>query len=288
MGLETHAFNLIRYISRQRPLGEVLTIGRQELDLPAKATRQYNLDPSDRFCENLLVKLGAQAVQSLDVSDYEGATILRDLNVLFEPERCYDTVLDFGSLEHVFNQAVAFRNVANLARQGGLVCHVLPVNNLAGHGFWQYCSDLMYGIYSAENGFQETEVFYASSMDHRWWYRVERAGPGVRTQFASIEPIILLTCARKAHAIQGDLVAQQKLYAESWSKAETVQEVLAQANTKFDVRRLLRDIAPLYLAIRNAAHIFGLLAGTSRHALSRRRPAYRRFRVSDLISTGLR
>ena len=77
MGLETHALNLVRYISRQRPLGQVLTIGRQELDLPAAVLQQYSLDPADRYCENLLGKLGAEVVHSLDVSDYEGATIIR-------------------------------------------------------------------------------------------------------------------------------------------------------------------------------------------------------------------
>ncbi len=288
MGLETHALNLVRYISRQRPLGQVLMIGRQELDLPAAVAQQYSLDPADRYCENLLGKLGAEVVHSLDVSDYEGATIIRDLNSPFEPERTYDTVLDFGSLEHVFNQAVAFRNVANLARQGGLVCHVLPVNNLSGHGFWQYCSDLLYEIYSVDNGFEETEVFYASSMDHRWWYRVERAGLGVRTQFASIEPIILLTCSRKTRALDGGLVAQQKFYDEAWSKDETAREVQAPSSSKSDMKRRLQGITPLYLAIRNAALVLGLLTGTSRHALSHRRPAYARLRVSDLVSTGLR
>ena len=288
MGLETHALNLVRYISRQRPLGQVLTIGRQELDLPAAVTRQYSLDPAERYCENLLGKLGAEVVHSLDFSDYEGATIIRDLNIPFEPERSYDTVLDFGSLEHVFNQAVAFRNVANLAQQGGLVCHVLPVNNLAGHGFWQYCSDLLYEIYSADNGFEETEVFYASSMDHRWWYRVEPAGLGVRTQFASIEPIILLTRTRKARALQNGLVAQQKFYDEAWSKDESVGKVLEPSSLKGEMKRRIQSIAPLYLAIRNAAHVLGLLTGTSRHALSHRRQAYTRLRVANLVSTGSR
>jgi hypothetical protein len=56
--------------------------------------------------------LGAKNASAMDVSNYEGAAILHDLNQPVPPalEECFDVVIDGGSLEHVFNFPVAIGN----------------------------------------------------------------------------------------------------------------------------------------------------------------------------------
>src|SRR4051812_12920511 len=57
------------------------------------------------FADEFFRLLGAQETTSVDRSDFEGATLLHDLNDPF-PERLrnhFDLVVDGGTLEHIFN-----------------------------------------------------------------------------------------------------------------------------------------------------------------------------------------
>ncbi len=155
MGIDLHAYNFI------------------EIDL-ATSIEQTG------YCEPVLLALNAERVESLNFSDYEDATFIADLNRPLSIGTKFGTLIDTGSLEHVFDVATAFRNTISLCKKGGRILHFLPVNNLNGHGFWQFSSDLLYSIYSALNGFAETEVYYASSLDPSCWYRMPNAKPGKR------------------------------------------------------------------------------------------------------------
>lgn len=60
-------------------------------------------------------------VDSIDISDYENATIEQDMNQPI-PEHLklqYDTVIDRGSLEHIFNFPVSIKNCMSLIKPGG-------------------------------------------------------------------------------------------------------------------------------------------------------------------------
>ena len=283
MGLETHSLNLVRYISGRCPLGAVATIGRQELALPNSTRRRLGVRLEERYCEDLLSRLGADLVHSFDYSEYEGATYVCNLNEPYDPEQRYDTVLDFGSLEHVFNQATAFKNVMNLAKVGGIVCHALPVNNLSGHGFFQYCSDLLYELYSEANGFADTEVFYASSLDDRWWYLAPEPMGGIRVEIVSLEPIILLSWSRKVDHGGKRLDAYQRFYENMWQPSSADLAVLPKqtARASLLLKRSLRSITPLYLIIRNTALLLELMFRSSNYSLSSSK--FKRIRVSDMV-----
>ena len=77
MGLNSHAFNFLMCQAARAPLGRVLTIGRQSLDVDQKFLRSKlgkPVEPS-AYCEPVLLALGATSVDSLDVSDYENARL---------------------------------------------------------------------------------------------------------------------------------------------------------------------------------------------------------------------
>ena len=90
-------------------------------------------------------------------------------------------IVDGGSLEHIFDAATAFRISSTCAKSAGESCS-LPVNNLNGHGFWQFSSDLIHSLYCGRNGFSDTKVYYASNIDPRTWYEMPVAKPGVRVE----------------------------------------------------------------------------------------------------------
>ena len=115
------------------------------------------------YMDDLYRAMGAKSVDAMDASDFEGATIVQDLN---EPlaDRLrfrFDAVVDGGTLEHVFNVPMVFKNVADALKVGGHFFGILPANNLCGHGFYQFSADFFYRTFSAENGFKIRKLFVA-------------------------------------------------------------------------------------------------------------------------------
>ena len=128
MGINSHAFNFVMCQAARAPLGRVLTIGRQSLDVDQKFLRSKlgkPVEPSP-YCEPVLLALGATSVDSLDVSDYENATIVLDLGKPCCFNQRFDTIIDFGSLEHIFDAATAFRNLVDLCEIGGRIIIFCP------------------------------------------------------------------------------------------------------------------------------------------------------------------
>jgi hypothetical protein len=185
MGIDVTALNLLRFATaRNGAFGKVATLGRQSIHLP-KAKLQHLLNtPSDykpsAYCEELLMRFfGASSVESFDNSDYEKATHIVDLNEPL-PEKFggFDTVIDYGTLEHVFDISQALLSVSNLCAAGGQIIHQLPANNYCGHGFWQITPELFFSWYSPENGYQDTEVFLADPNDEKTWWKVRTRSEG--------------------------------------------------------------------------------------------------------------
>lgn len=175
MGLNINATRLLLKLrSEGFEFRKVITLGRQRLNL-RKSELQRNLrffgyqedarelkKKNNGYCEPFLELLGATQVDSMDVSDYEKATLIHDLN---EPlgeqhKRSYQTVIDSGTLEHVFNFPTAIRNCMELLEPGGHFLGITPCNNFFGHGFYQFSPELYYRVFSKENGFEVQKMFF--------------------------------------------------------------------------------------------------------------------------------
>jgi hypothetical protein len=274
MGLNSHAFNFVMCQATRAPLGRMLTIGRQSLDVDQKFLRSKlgkPVEPS-AYCEPVLLALGATSVDSLDVSDYESATIVLDLGKPAVSIQRFDTIVDGGSLEHIFDVATAFRNLVDLCEIGGRIMHILPVNNLNGHGFWQFSSDLIHSLYCERNGFSDTKVYYASSIDPRTWYEMPVAKPGVRVEIVSIEPIILLSVTRKIVDV-ADIEVSQPFYAPAWQAGDVslaTNRTRTSASFSSRVAAILPRGSKLAKVLRNISLVYGLATGNGRYALARR------------------
>ena len=104
--------------------------------------------------------LDAKSVSAIDYSDYEGANIVHDLNlpITSELNNRFDVVVDGGTLEHIFNFPVAIANLMKMVRVGGRLFMTSPANNLCGHGMYQFSPELMFRVFSNENGFEIVHV----------------------------------------------------------------------------------------------------------------------------------
>ena len=191
MGLNVNATKLLLALrSEGFEYGRVLTLGRQRLNLP-KRDLQRNLNTfgydndarelkrrNNGYCEPFLGLLGATQVDSMDVSDYEKATVLHDLNEPI-PDRykgAYQTVIDSGTLEHVFNFPVAIKSCMELLQPGGHYIGITPCNNFFGHGFYQFSPELYYRVFSNENGFEVKHMYFFLDDPATSFYSVKDPG----------------------------------------------------------------------------------------------------------------
>jgi SAM-dependent methyltransferase len=110
------------------------------------AGRRFDFLQEDGYAETLLRKLGFGEVETMDFSDFEGATILHDLNRT--PPRAlhgkFDLIFDGGTLEHVFNVPNALDGLFRMLRTGGRVVSANGLNGWHGHGMYQFNPELVW------------------------------------------------------------------------------------------------------------------------------------------------
>jgi hypothetical protein len=269
MGIDVHALNFIRYAKKHQPLGSVATIGRQGLHVTSAKLRP--IFPSARnygpYCEELLIDLlGATKVESFDNSDYEQATHIADMNVPIECPVTYDTVLDAGTLEHIYNAPQALKNVSTMCAEGGQILHILPANNQCGHGFWQFAPELFYSLYSPANGYSETTVFLASFDNEVHWYEVEAPSNGRRIIIQSIGPLYVL-CRTKRGACVSHNTVQQSDYVYTWDHMRNIIEPIGP------FKKLATDYlkgSSLAPALRALSSLFGRVSVSGNPFLTKR------------------
>ena len=98
----------------------------------------------------LFKMFGFKQVDNLDISDYEGANILLDLNILLDNKvllNKYDFIVDIGNTEHMFNIPIVLKNYELMLKQNGYILHMLPSNNYVDHGYYQFSPKLFEEYY---------------------------------------------------------------------------------------------------------------------------------------------
>lgn len=212
--------------------GSTLTIGRQDLNIDqyefARLFRDFPSIPFNpgargRWVDPLLRLLGAREVETLDYSAYEGATLIHDLNqpVPDAWTNSYDTVLEAGSLEHVFNFPVSMASCMRLVKAGGHLIMHTPANNWCGHGLYQFSPELFYRVLSPENGFTiERMIIHEEFLDSQWYEVPDPAIIGKRTELINSLPTMILILARKTAHVERPFASPplQSDYTVLWKK----------------------------------------------------------------------
>jgi hypothetical protein len=191
---------------------------RQDLALQLRDERP------EGYCETLLkTAFGAEVVDSIDASSYENATLIHDMNTPIAIGGDYGLVLDFGTLEHVFNLATAFDNLERLCAPNGRILHMSPCNNFAGHGFYQFSPELFFRIYAPERGFINTTVYLTSICPSPYWYQVRDPSElKARVNLTSREQLLILVMTTKAGTPKplATHPVQQSDYSSKWNDEE--------------------------------------------------------------------
>lgn len=103
----------------------------------------------------LYESLGCERYVSIDGNG--AGTILHDLNLPLLTLGMFDLVTDFGTGEHVFDQAQVWRTVHALTKVGGYIGVIRPEQGYPGHCFYRTDECLFYDI-AAANGYGVVKV----------------------------------------------------------------------------------------------------------------------------------
>jgi hypothetical protein len=163
---------------------DTLTLGRQNLHIDRagyhREALRFGLKPCEQaflsmpYAESLLQSLGANEPRSLDVSRYESATDIADMNDPLPDILAgqFSALIDGGTLEHVFNFRQAAINVGKLLRVGGHFISVTCANNFLGHGFYQFSPELFFRVFCPANGFEVESLILCEVNADGDWYEV--------------------------------------------------------------------------------------------------------------------
>jgi hypothetical protein len=269
MGLDVNSIQfLIEARLKGLQLGEVLTIGRQDLNVfPAKMVQLLETHgfPADAFrgedpvlyAEPCFVSMGARKVDSMDVSSFEQATVLHDLNrpIGAELRQRYDVVYDGGTLEHIFNVPTALKNCMEMVRVGGsFFCHT-GTNNLCGHGFYQFSPELFFRAFSRENGYEVQRMVAHAVGPYGTWYEV--ADPEEirsRVELLTLFPVMLMLHAKRvADKPIFEQAPQQSDYTPRWEQSAGPNKY---APSRPPLSRTLPGLARLMNVLKNGLGVY--------------------------------
>ena len=248
MGIKTSvAALLLRAKEQGARFDATATIGRQSLTVPvadlAELAGRYGIPEPDwgrfaanGYCEDFLEGyLGAGSVTSFDASDYQAATVIHDFNQPV-PEVYhvnFDSVIDGGTIEHIFDVRQVLWNYMSMVKEGGSLFIITPTNNLCGHGFYQFSPEVFYRVFSEDNGYRVESLCLIETASHfversrrqAVYQTVDPATLGQRISIVSDKPISLFVHARRiALRPLFTTAPYQSDYRATWQAAESGEQ----------------------------------------------------------------
>ena len=277
MGITNNCVKFLAY-SHQSGIDfkKTVMLGRQRLyadfDLVNRILRNVEINlllkSNEEFAESLFQCFGAKEIDSLDISDFEGANIQHDLNTPI-PDKLkgqYSVVFDGGTLEHVFHYPMAIQNCMNMLELGGHFISITPANNQCGHGFYQFSPELYYAMDHFAHGIKVKAMFLAvfeNGIGIKNWFEVkDPLEARSRVTVVNNMPTYMMVVIEKTGEYRlGTTFPYQTDYTEAWtssadSKPETTS--IYKNGIRLLVPKFIRDIVYKMRYGRNLKTVSGL------------------------------
>jgi len=227
MGLAVPEIELLNQLIRTARIRSVLALGRPALMLPDRASevRWLGAPVSDEqrdldgypYWEPFLKRLQVQKIGNLDISGYENAGLIHDLNLPIPREwhGSWDLVIDPGTCEHVWNFTQAVENAVKPVRPGGWIYFHSPCEGMAGHGFYQISPEFFYRTFSPERGFPVCDVWLNRPCGSRRIYHVRDSREAGQRNPSPEKPSLLFCLTHKSeHSISASPPVQSDYQAQ--------------------------------------------------------------------------
>jgi len=134
--------------------------------------------------------LGFSEIKSLDVSKYQNADFLYDLNKDKPPKslkKKFDCILDGSTIEHIFNTFNALKNINQFLKTGGYVIHITALNNMSKDGFYQFHPNYFKDFYST-NGYKIIKnLFWVINYEKKIFEKNAKTKRGIDKFFVNFE-----------------------------------------------------------------------------------------------------
>ncbi len=176
-----------------KPLPDnVLTLGRQTISMTYEQVlelfKQEGYIPPKEIQDNIKIQLdeetrcgkgnnyitdkvffgllGIKNIKSMDVTNYENADIIHNLNYTIPDDLIgqFDFIIDGGTFDHLFDVRVAFENVVKLLRPGGRILQWNAASNFTGAAYISFGPDMFFDFYTL-NRFADCKVYIAEVND---------------------------------------------------------------------------------------------------------------------------
>jgi hypothetical protein len=214
MGIDTTGAILISESRKKcKNFSNVLMIGRQEIHVSVETIKNIfttnNLINSElkqeKYAESIFFNLGANNVESIDNSNYEGASIIQDMNYPISNSNLlgkYDFIFDGGAIEHVFNSAQYIQNIVDLLSSDGIYACVTCNNNFSGHGFYQLSPEFFNRCFQKKYGMELLESYLFDSLkpeNNTLLLKSDKISFRDTTMLTTNNPVYICVIARKTH-----------------------------------------------------------------------------------------
>ncbi len=140
-----------------------LCLGVQDIeksDIEGVIPDEFKFDTFGDLCR-------ARGIEIYELDPFDSRAKIRNnlndpignINILHE---MFQTVLDYGCIEHIFDTRMVFENCMQMVKVGGLYAIHTPVRNFAGHGLHTFSPELIPSVMQ-HNGFEVIYEKYSTS-----------------------------------------------------------------------------------------------------------------------------
>jgi hypothetical protein len=165
----------------------------------------------------------------------------------------FTAIVDGGTMEHIFNVPVAFKNCMEMLEIGGHYLAITPANNLFGHGFYQFSPELFFSLFKEHNGFKTKIVILRVDGAKDWYEVLNPDTVKSRVFFKNDKPTNLMIIAEKISETGDVLKVQQSDYEYTWGVNESNKEGKRYERDSKTIHLLKKTLPPgLKLMIRSA------------------------------------
>ncbi len=279
MGLGPSAIRFLAREHKRKPfISPVLTLGRQSVwatydevrkilisegiqpqpleqdwDLTTKIPTQDSKYISDTTLFRLF---NVEELRQLDISDYQCADIILDMNkpIPDELQSQFNLIIDGGTLEHIFDIKQAMMNISLLLKSGGRIIHLSPASNHIGHGFYSFSPGLFFDYYLA-NKFIDLKAYIADQgpdpTNNRWkLYRYEYDSyRGVVKMFRSKYMVHTIFVAEKTDSSTHNVVPAQDQFKVPQNASHIVTSPLKQMIKNYMPSKMKRMLGPIAIRV---------------------------------------
>ena len=240
---ESHLKLLIRIHKIEPIQGKVLCLGRQRVNLdqieverifvneglslhPNFEKSLTNPEKVDEKCPSpegklsdhqLFAAFGIDEVHSIDVSDFEGANLIHDLNfeIPSQYEGKFDFIVDGGTFDHLVDIKTAFQNLIRLLSENGRTFMWNASSNFNPLVYMSFSPEFFYD-YFIINKFKFCKTCLAeinTACQGEWWDLYQfKDWLGFRRLYTSFRPLMVLIYAKKQPQSTYDKIPIQSYY----------------------------------------------------------------------------